>query len=425
MTSHKQDVTLELPSFDQRIRRDLVAKALTVRAIEALKAGPVRTEISDGLIAGLYLVVQPTGRKSWAVRYRSAGRTRKHTIGAYPGINLSSARELARLALVAVASGRDPGAEKAEARRSGEVALRAERDRFDRAVDSYIERYAKANTKTETWRESQRLLIKNVVPPWRARRVQDIVKRDIIELLDTIVDRGSPVAANRVLAVLRRMFGWFVERGVIAVNPCAGVKAPTAEKSRDRVLTDDELRALWLACDSLSEPFGSLVRLLMITGQRRDEVGQMTWTELDLDAKLWTIPKERAKNSQAHDVPLSDQAIAVLARIQRIAGDRQLVFTTNGETPVSGFSKAKLRLDKTMSGAPPWVLHDLRRTMASGMARLGINLPVIEKVLNHNSGSFGGIVGVYQRHTFADEKRAALELWAQHIHKAVHNRGST
>ncbi|KMO31317.1 hypothetical protein VQ03_27385 [Methylobacterium tarhaniae] len=396
-----------------------MAKALTVRAIEALKPGPGRAEIPDGLIAGLYLVVQPTGRKSWAVRYRSAGRTRKHTIGAYPGIDLSNARELARRALVAVASGRDPGAEKAEARRSGEAAQRAERDRFERAAESYIERYAKANTKADTWRESQRLLAKNVVPLWRARRLQDIAKRDIIDLLDTIVDRGSPVAANRVLAVLRRMFGWFVERGVIAANPCAGVKAPTAEKSRDRVLTDDELRALWQACDGLSEPFGSLVRLLMLTGQRRDEVGQMTWLEVDLDARLWTIPKERAKNGQVHDVPLSDQSVAVLSGIKRIAGDRQLVFTTTGETPVSGFSKAKQRLDKAMPGAPPWVLHDLRRTMASGMARLGVNLPIIEKVLNHTSGSFGGIVGVYQRHSFADEKRAALAAWGLHLSRII------
>ncbi|MGF3025080.1 tyrosine-type recombinase/integrase [Methylobacterium aquaticum] len=402
-----------------------MAKVLTVRAIEALKPGPGRAEIPDGLIAGLYLVVQPTGRKSWAVRYRSAGRTRKHTIGAYPGIDLSNARELARRTLVAVASGRDPGAEKAEARRSGEAALRAERDRFDRAAESYIERYAKANTKADTWRESQRLLAKNVVPLWKARRLQDIAKRDIIDLLDTIVDRGSPVAANRVLAVLRRMFGWFVERGVLTANPCAGVKAPTAEKSRDRVLADDELRTLWQACVGLSEPFGSLVRLLMLTGQRRDEVGQMTWTEVDLDAKLWTIPKERAKNGQAHDVPLSDQAVAVLSGIKRITGDRQLVFTTTGETPVSGFSKAKRRLDKAMPGAAPWVLHDLRRTMASGMARLGISLPVIEKVLNHTSGSFGGIVGVYQRHTFADEKRIALGLWAQHVQISVYNRSPT
>ncbi|MBY0295617.1 MAG: integrase arm-type DNA-binding domain-containing protein [Methylobacterium sp.] len=390
-------------------------KALTVRGIEALKGGPNRVEIPDGLISGLYLVCQPSGAKSWAVRYRAGSRPRKYTLGRYPGIDLANARELARQALVAVASGRDPAAERSEAQRAGGEGLRADRDRFDRAAALFIERYAKANTKEETWRESERLLAKNVLPHWRARRVQDIAKRDVIELLDTIVDRGAPVGANRTLAVIRRMFGWLVERSVLVSNPCTGVKAPTAEKSRDRVLSDDELRAIWLASDRLSEPFGALVKLLMLTAQRRDEVGQMTWREVDLDARIWTIPKERSKNGIAHDVPLSDPAVAVLAGIRRIAGSRQLVLTTTGETPVSGFSKIKTRLDAALPDAPPWVLHDLRRTAASGMARLGINLPVIEKVLNHTSGSFGGIVGVYQRHSFADEKRAALEAWGAHV----------
>jgi integrase len=206
---------------------------------------------------------------------------------------------------------------------------------------------------------------------------------------------------------------------VIVTNPCTDVKAPTAEKSRDRILSDDELRAILQACDQLNEPFGALIKLLTLTAQRRDEVGQMTWREVDIDARLWTIPKERAKNGIAHDVPLSDSAVKVLAGVRRIASSRGLVFTTTGETQVSGFSKAKKRLDAAVPSAPPWVLHDLRRTAASGMARLGVNLPVVEKVLNHTSGSFGGVAGVYQRHHFADEKRAALEAWAAHVETIV------
>lgn len=193
------------------------------------------------------------------------------------------------------------------------------------------------------------------------------------------------------------------------------MRAPTAEKSRDRVLSDDELRAILQACDRLNEPFGALIKLLALTAQRRDEVGQMTWREVDLDSRVWTIPKERAKNGIAHDVPLSDSAVKVLAGVRRIAGSRGLVFTTTGETPVSGFSKIKKRLDAAVPDAPPWVLHDLRRTAASGMARLGINLSVVEKVLNHISGSFGGVTGIYQRHKFANEKRVALEMWAAHV----------
>ena len=181
------------------------------------------------------------------------------------------------------------------------------------------------------------------------------------------------------------------------------------------MLTDDELRLILRACDHLNEPFGALIKLLALTAQRRDEVGQMSWREIDLDARLWTIPKERAKNGIAHDVPLSEAAVSVLAGIRRIAGSRRLVFTTTGETPVSGFSKIKKRLDSALPDASPWVLHDLRRTAATGMARLGVSLPVVEKVLNHTSGSFGGVAGIYQRHHFADEKRAAMEAWANHV----------
>lgn len=409
------EVTLAIPAKGQKFWSERLPKALTVRAIEAIRAGTTRAEIPDGLIPGLYLVCQPTGVKSWAVRYRVGGRTRKHTLGRYPGLDLANARELARRALIAVASGRDPGTEKVEARRATSDSAGQGYARFDKAASLFIDRYAKANTKEQTWRESERLIATHVLPLWRARLVQEISKRDVIELMDSIVDRGAPVSANRTLAVIRRMFGWLVERGVLIANPCANVRGPTAEKSRDRVLSDDELRAILRACDGLNEPFGALIKILALTAQRRDEVGQMSWREIDLDARLWTIPKERAKNGIAHDVPLSDPVVNVLKSIRRIAGSRDLVFTTTGETAVSGFSKVKKRLDMAVPNAPPWVIHDLRRTAASGMARLGINLPVIEKVLNHTSGSFGGVAGIYQRHRFSDEKRKSLGTWAAHI----------
>ena len=412
-------VTPALPRKGHEHWSEALPKALTVRTIEAMKAGPARVEIPDGLTPGLYLVCQPTGAKSWAVRYRAGSRPRKHTLGRYPALNLASARELARRTLVAVASGRDPAAEKIEARRVAADPAGPLRDRFDAAASMFIERYAKANTKEQTWRESERLIATHVLPLWRTRRVQEIARRDVVELMDAIVDRGAPVSANRTLAVVRRLFGWLVERGVLVANPCTDVKAPTAEKSRDRVLSDDELREILRACDQLSQPFGALIKLLALTAQRRDEVGQMTWWEVDFEKRMWTIPKERAKNGIAHDVPLSDAAAEILSGVRRISSSRQLIFTTTGETPVSGFSKAKTRLDAAVPNAPSWVLHDLRRTAASGMARLGINLPVIEKVLNHTSGSFGGVAGIYQRHTFLEEKRAALNTWANHIRSII------
>jgi integrase len=180
------------------------------------------------------------------------------------------------------------------------------------------------------------------------------------------------------------------------------------------VLTDSELRSVWQAADTAGGPFGALVKLLILTGQRRDEVARMTWSEIDTEARLWTLPGERTKNDQPHEIPLNKPAMAILKALPRI-GER-FALTSTGEAPSSGYSKGKRRLDALLPpDMPDWRLHDLRRTVASGMARLGVSLPVIEKVLNHTSGSFAGIVGVYQRHGFSDEKRKALETWGRFV----------
>jgi integrase len=248
---------------------------------------------------------------------------------------------------------------------------------------------------------------------WGERKIGDIRRADLIALLDDIVDRGAPIVANRVLAALRKLFNWTLDRDLTAASPCAGVKPPTSERARARVLTDDELKLVWQAASEIGWPFGAIVRLLILTGQRRQEVGQMTWGELELDRKLWTLPRRRVKNDTGHEVPLSAAAIAIIETLPRMQGCN-LLFSTTGATAVSGFSKAKDKLDEK-TGVAEWRLHDLRRTVASGMARLGIALPVIEKVLNHSSGTFAGIVGVYQRHSFSEEKRAALETWGRFV----------
>ena len=396
-----------------------MAKTLTIKGIEAIKPSDTRREVPDGLIRGLFFVVQPSGAKSWAVRYRFNGLPRKLTLGAFPAIDLKAARELAQRALVAVAAGEDP----ASAKQAAKAAARApaDRDGVEKVVSTFVERYAKANTREGTWKETERLLNKEVIGAWKGRHFSAIRRADVHELLDGIVDRGALIVANKTLAALRRMCGWAVERGIITTSPCEGVKAPSQERSRDRVLSDDELRRVWTACDAVGWPFGPLVHLLILTGQRRDEVAEMQWSEVDLDGKTWTLPRSRVKNDQAHAVPLSDQALRVLATLPRISTEDGPIFTTTGESSVSGFSRAKRRIDKEIADVKlaPWVIHDLRRTLASGMARLGINLPVIEKVLNHTSGSFAGVVGVYQRHSFADEKRHALQAWGAHVERLM------
>jgi integrase len=296
-----------------------------------------------------------------------------------------------------------------------------ERDPLEKVVDTFIERYARPNTRS--WAETERMLKREVVGAWKGRCLSEIGKADVHELLDAIVDRGSPIAANRVLAALRRMCNWALERGIVKASPCDGVSPPSAVQSRDRVLSDDELAEVWRACNNIRWPFGPLIQLLILTGQRRDEVAEMRWSEIDFETRNWTLPRSRAKNDVEHVVPLSAAALEILNGLPQITSKAGFVFTTNGTTAVNGFARAKRRLDaelaKTMPQMAPWVIHDLRRTFASGAARLGINLPVIEKVLNHVSGSFRGVVGVYQRHSFADEKRMALEAWARHVERIV------
>ena len=384
-------------------------RGLTVRAVEAMRPASERREIADGFLPGLYLVVQPTGAKSWAVRYRHHGQPRKFTLGSFPAIDLKTARDLGAKALRAVAEGRDPGHERAQARAS-------QPDSIETVAAQFVERHCQRVNRPRTARETERLLRRNVLPRWRGRSVDSITRRDVLDVLDRVVDAGAPIEANRVLAATRKMFAWAVARDIIAASPCAGVKPPSPERPRDRALNDDELRSVMLAADQIGWPFGPLIQLLALTGQRRDEVGRMRWSEVDIKKCLWVLPLGRTKTGQAaHEVPLSTAPIEILKKIPRIAGS-DLVFSTNGSTAASGFSKAKRRIDTLLPpDTPHWTLHDLRRTCASGMARLGINLPVIEKVLNHSSGSFAGIVGVYQKHSFANEKRAALEAWGNFV----------
>jgi integrase len=367
---------------------------LTVKSVEAIAATSKRREIPDELLPGLYFIVQPSGVKSWAVRYRLNGRTFKHTLGRYPLFDLKTAREAGAKALRAVAEGGQPGAQRT--------------DTVDAAVTQFIERHGKRRYRPRSLHEAERLLHRHVLANWRSRKLNSISCADVRALLDSI---EAPWAANRTLNLVSKFFNWCVEVDLLEASPVAGIKKPFAEPSRDRVLTDDELRAVWRAADGVGYPFGSIVQLLALTGQRRGEVAGMRWDEIAGD--LWTLPKERTKNARLHTVPLSRQAMAIIEAAPRIS---DFVFSANGEQSVSGFSNPKRHIAE-IAGVINWRLHDLRRSVASGMARLGINLPVIEKVLNHSGGSFAGIVGVYQRHEYAKEKREALQQWADHVER--------
>jgi integrase len=406
-------------------------KVLTVARIEAAKPKEARYELPDAGLPGFYLIVQTSGAKSFALRYRAAGKPRKLTIGGYPKFTLEAARKLAREAVVAVARGEDPGAEKKAARQPSGVP-----QTVDALVPKFMEDYArngarkkrKQPPKPRTLEETGRLL-RDVLAAWKGRRLDSIRRRDVAALLNGMAGEHA-VKANRALAALRCMFGFAVKNDYLETSPCSGVDAPSPEISRDRVLKDAELRLVMRAMEKLEAPLGPFARMLGLTLQRRNEVAGMRWGELDLVEGVWTIPGARTKNSKLHIVPLAPAALAILEamKAERFA-DSDFVFTSTGRSPVSGFAKLKSQLDRLITtengGEPiaPWRFHDLRRTGASKMPRLGVALPIVEKVLNHTSGSFAGVVGVYQRHDFQDEKRAALEAWAAFLGRLTEGGG--
>jgi integrase len=395
-----------------------MAKALTAAMVERLKPGQARREIADGLLGGLYLIVQPSGAKSWAVRYRLHGRPAKFTIGAYPAFDLAAARSEAREALQQVARGGDPARQRDERRRA-----EAADDDFASVAHRFIERAQRPHNRS--WLETARLLglkpssdddkrlvaIKGgLVDRWGRRKLADIRRSDIIDWMDSIVDRGTPYIANRTFSHLRCMLNWAISRDLIQMNPCLGIK-PQPEKSRDRVLTDDELRAVWKAAGDLGWPHGAIVHLLILTGARREEIAALRWSEIKSDQI--ELDGARTKNDQPHIIPLSAPAIEIIKNLHKVKGS-PFVFTVTGVTSVSGFVRAKEKLDQ-LSGVKDWRVHDLRRTCATGLQRLGVRLEVTEACLGHTSGSRAGIVGIYQRHDWADEKRAALDAWARHV----------
>lgn len=395
---------------------------LTAAAVDKMQPTDRRQEIPDSLCTGLYLVVQPTGKKSWQVRYRTSGTHRRMTLGPYPVLSLAEARQRARDALAAAAEGRDP-AEEARAAKAQKP--EDDRDKVRTLFKTYAKRHlAKLKSGDLVKRELDRFM----VTTWGDRNIQDIAKRDVIDLLDGIADSGRVVTANRIRAYVNKFFSWCVERDVIAQSPAMGVKPAAKEASRDRVLSDDELRWFWAACDAEGFPWGPLGKFLLLTGQRLNEAAQMT--DQEVRGALWHLSADRTKNSRAHDVPLSEAAGGVLKAIDRIKGSAGYIFTTTGRSPVSGFFKARATLAEAMEqiaakergepvDIPRWTFHDLRRTAATGMARLGIPVRVTEAVLNHVSGTGGGIVAVYQRHDFADEKRQALDAWARYVMQLV------
>lgn len=371
-------------------------KALSDKTILALKPKPRRYEVFDALCPGLGLRVSEHGRKTFSVKYYYGTKQRRLRLGHYPIVSLPKAREKAMDALRQVGDGIDP------------ASRRRQPGMFVEAICAdFIRQYAKPRNRN--WRETERVLNREFVSIHGQRDIRQIKRADILEIMDGAVERGAGYQANRILATVRKLFNWCLERGIIEASPIGGLKAPTKEVSRDRVLDDDEIVRVLKACRNDEYPFRQFVPLLLATAQRRGELANMRWSEVNLEARTWVIPAERSKNGKPHVVPLSDYALELLSEAPRFL-DCDYVFTTTRRSAVSGFSKALRRIHERSETAD-WHMHDLRRTAASGMARAKVPPYVVEKVLNHISGTISGVAAVYNRYAYDEEKKEALDKW--------------
>jgi integrase len=380
---------------------------LTKSSIDVLPTPSSDVIYWDAAVPGFGLKVTPKGRKVFVVLYRTGGagsKLRKYTIGPYGRVTLHQARVAAQKVFAAKLEGRDLAAEKREARR------RVVADRVEDLLETFILQHVSQNRSAY---EISRLLRREMGKPWSGRSIHEITKRDVVDVISAIEQRGAPGTANKTLKVIETFLRWCVGRAVLDRSPAEGVPMPAKVVTRDRVLTDGELAQVILAARQMSGPYGGIVELLALTGQRREEVAAMTWGELDLHRRVWTLPKSRTKNAKEHAVHLSEQSMAVLLRTT-VRGP--FVFTVLGSKPFREFSRTKRQIDE-FSGVTGWRLHDLRRTCVSGMARLGIPPHVADKILNHQSGTISGVAAVYQRHDFLDERNDALERWGAHVAK--------
>jgi integrase len=397
---------------------------LTTRFVAAAKpkrddaGAPVRAEYPDAACPGLHLVVQPTGTRSWAFRFRRRAdrKSVKLTIGkaGEGGLSLSGAR--------AAAATHRHRLERGMAPVTGVTPVTAESggsgDKIETAVAAFLELHVRRKNRASHARATERIFNSIVLPAWRGRTIGNIRRRDVIELVESIAVDGRGYRANRTLAALSKVFNWLVARDALAFSPVTGVEPPHKEEVRERVLSDAELRAVWLACEH-DGALGQAIRMLILTGARRNEVGRMEWSEIDDERRIWTLPAERSKNGCKHEVSLSSQAWALIEARPRFAGC-PYVFSADGKGPVNSWGKVKRRIStRTGIAAETWRLHDLRRTAATGMQKLSVQVPVIEKALNHQSGVFRGVAGIYPRHDYADEIRIALQRWADRVDEIV------
>jgi integrase len=437
-----------------------MAKVLTQAAVAKAKAVPGKTRIiKDGASRALFLVIQSSGHKSWLMRWRRTGggedkivlgpvdqSGRRHDTEPVIGqpLTLTQARQLAAKLNADRAAGVDVGADHRARKHRQKIAItEAANSSFSVAVKDFVEQHAKP--KTRGWKETATLLgltedlglKKNgLADRWSDRDVRSIDSHDLFSIVEEARrisipgipakrDGPSENRARKVHAALSQLYSWLLRKRRIELNPMATLHAPAAPSARDRVLSSPEISQLWAAINTLTEPFGDVIKLLLLTGARLNEIAQLQWEEIGLDGAMnigtLNISGARTKNKLTFIIPLPPLGRQILSKYVQDQ-DGRFVFSTTGGTPISGWSKIKRRLDTAMGDVPPWRLHDIRRSVATHMAGIGIPPHVVEAVLNHVSGFRASVAGTYNRHSYSTEKREALQRWADHLDAIVSGR---
>lgn len=378
----------------------------TDKLVKNLKPQNTSYDLREKSGHGFAIRVMPSGYKSWLFFYHFESKKQRMTLGSYPEISLANARELHREAVKCLANGKNPTTEQQRAKMESRTA-----NTVNDLIMEYLEKWAKPRKRS--WREDERILKRDIASSIGKYKVKDVTKKDILIILDQVISRGASIAANRTLAVIRRMFNFALERDIIPTTPCYGIKAPTKENKRDRVLSFEEVKFFWQGLDSagMSELTKLALKLQLATAQRIGEIVASEWTEFDLINGWWIIPALKAKNSNAHRVPLSKLSLEILQQIKRESDDAKwLLPAPRGDkhfAPTS-ISRAIRRNIDAFKNIKHFTPHDLRRTAASLMTSLGVSRLVVGKLLNHVESS---VTAIYDRHSYDKEKRQAIDIW--------------
>ena len=372
----------------------------TVPWLDRLKPPAQREDFRDKSTRGLQLRVSPQGSKSFSFVFRLGSKMGRITIGKYPDIDLKTARLKTDEFRKLVALGVDP-------RDAKQDKLSKQQMTVDRMVGEFITRYAKP--KNSSWKQAENNLKLYLLGELGNRSIHDVKRQDIHLILDDLVEQGKNTAANRALAHIRKFFGWLVERGYLEHSPADHIKPRHEEQERERVLTDEEIRSIWNAADAMSGPYSAWLKLCFLCGQRRLETASLRRSQII--GGCWHLSGADTKNKQLHIIPLSHQAMAIVDELLNQDGEYLIKTGRTGDKPVNGFSKAKVQLDR-YSGVSDWKIHDIRRTVATNLSKLGVDRFLLQRVMNHTDKS---VTKIYDRYSYLDEKREALQKWADRL----------